>query len=332
MADDSKKKRRHKKNKGEENMIYPETTISKPQPVNQVYTTTSQTLVEDAKQYLNLDLNSMSSSTQLKYKLYLDFLTKAVELKKAQAPSEQMYNLLLSVNEKKQDFLSVKIKNKYVLIPIEKDLETAKEFFDVKYKKLQDKDKFHKKLVDKGNQMNREKVEISQKADEKRKQLIKEAEDYVKELQKKQEDETEEREKLIAENMRMKKEIERCLLEGLTMKGQFDQEMMESQERLQRLEGKNGKGGLQKTMDELSKNAQKSVLENTQLKTEIMTLQQKNAEMEKLSTMFDEQFEKISKEMEDKKTETIFTASENVEIKERVKTGKMDKVEMAALL
>ena len=100
MADDSKKKRRHKKNKGEENMIYPETTISKPQPVNQVYTTTSQTLVEDAKQYLNLDLNSMSSSTQLKYKLYLDFLTKAVELKKAQAPSEQMYNLLLSVNEK----------------------------------------------------------------------------------------------------------------------------------------------------------------------------------------------------------------------------------------
>lgn len=332
MADDSKKKRRYKKNKGEENMIYPETTISKPQPVNQVYTTTSQTLVEDAKQYLNLDLNSMSSSTQLKYKLYLDFLTKAVELKKAQAPSEQMYNLLLSVNEKKQDFLSVKIKNKYVLIPIEKDLETAKEFFDIKYKKLQDKDKFHKKLVDKGNQMNREKVEISQKADEKRKQLIKEAEDYVKELQKKQEDETEEREKLIAENMRMKKEIERCLLEGLTMKGQFDQEMMESQERLQRLEGKNGKGGLQKTMDELSKNAQKSVLENTQLKTEIMTLQQKNAEMEKLSTMFDEQFEKISKEMEDKKTETIFTASENVEIKERVKTGKMDKVEMAALL
>ena len=241
MADDSKKKRRYKKNKGEENMIYPETTISKPQPVNQVYTTTSQTLVEDAKQYLNLDLNSMSSSTQLKYKLYLDFLTKAVELKKAQAPSEQMYNLLLSVNEKKQDFLSVKIKNKYVLIPIEKDLETAKEFFDIKYKKLQDKDKFHKKLVDKGNQMNREKVEISQKADEKRKQLIKEAEDYVKELQKKQEDETEEREKLIAENMRMKKEIERCLLEGLTMKGQFDQEMMESQERLQRLEGKNGK-------------------------------------------------------------------------------------------
>lgn len=332
MADDSKKKRRYKKNKGEENMIYPETTIAKPQPVNQVYSTTSKTLVEDAKQYLNLDLNSMSSATQLKYKLYLDFLTKAIELKKAQAPSEQMYNLLLSVNEKKQDYLSVKVKNKYALMPIAKDVETAKEFFDAKYKKLQDKDKFHKKLVDKGNQMNREKVEISQKADEKRKQIIQEAEDYVKELQKKQQDETEEREKLIAENMRMKKEIERCLLEGLNMKGQFDKEMMESQERIQRLEGKNGKGGIQKTMDELSKNAQKSVLENTQLKTEIMTLQQKNAEMEKLSTMFDEQFEKISKEMEEKKTETIFTASENVEIKERVKTGKMDKVEMAALL
>lgn len=116
----------------------------------------------------------------LKYKPFLETISKALELKDDPANQTKVYQLLLAMNEKKMKSTIQTINNKFEVIPLEEDFEIAKKLFEKTEKKYQDKDKLQRLIVDKGNQLNKDKVTISKNGDEERKALIKEAEEYAK--------------------------------------------------------------------------------------------------------------------------------------------------------
>ena len=116
--------------------------------------------IKNAKEYLDLDLSESSAATQLKFKTYIDQLTQSLELKKDESNKEKLINILLDINSKILNSQNELIQNKYELIPLEKKQNEAKEIFEQKLKKYQDKDKFQKMLVDKGNGINLEKDKI----------------------------------------------------------------------------------------------------------------------------------------------------------------------------
>ena len=142
--------------------------------------------IKNCKQYLDLDLSSKSVAGLLQYKLILDSLSKALELKDQtdESSSKKLREIFLSVNKLNLD---VKINNikKMLEKPLQKDLDAAEEVFNARHKKYEERKNIHNKLVDKGNKIQQERAEMIKRYEDERKNLIKESEDYVKELQKK---------------------------------------------------------------------------------------------------------------------------------------------------
>lgn len=335
MADEKNKRRQNPNKISGEGYIRIASSIAKVPTVKQPYMATSKTLQEDAKHFLNINIEGMSTNTLLQYKTYLDLLSQATELKKQSAPANKMYDLLLSAHKTKNKYVSVRIKNRFTLRQMQRDSEIALDYFKNKIEQFTIKDKFHKQLVSRGNQLDDEKNKISQEAEEKRKKIIKEAEDYVKELEKKQEEESEERGQLLAESRRMKEVIEESTKEGQELQEQYEKEMKEIQERIEKEkneEKKKKNREIQKQIEDLRRNIEKYSKENIQLKKDIDELRKKNGELEELSRAFDNEKYKMTKQMDEQQRESVFILGENEEIKERVKTAKMNKEEMAVLL
>ena len=113
MTGEKNKRRKNHNNKINEGYIQIASSIAKVPTVKQTYMTTSKTLKEDAKHYLNIDIEGLSTNNLLQYKAYLDFLSQVIELKRQSAPANRMYDLLLSINKRKHDYISVRVKNKY---------------------------------------------------------------------------------------------------------------------------------------------------------------------------------------------------------------------------
>ena len=172
--------------------------------------------IKNCKQYLDLDLSSKSVGGLLPYKLILDSLSQAIELKEQvdESSINKLREIFLSVNKANFD---IKINNikKTIEKPIQKDLEEAEEVFNARHKKYEERKNIHNKLVDKGNKIQEERNEMINKYEEERKKLIKESEDYVKDLQEKTNPNNPERKKLLEENENLKKEIQNYVNEGL---------------------------------------------------------------------------------------------------------------------
>lgn len=335
MADEKNKRRQIQNKISNEGYIRIASSIAKVPTVKQTYMATSKTLQEDAKHYLKINIEGMSTNTLLQYKTYLDFLSHATELQKQSASANQMYDLLLSVHKTKNKYVAVRIKNKYTLRQMQRDSEIALDYFKNKIEQFTIKDKFHKQLVSRGNQLDDEKNKISQEAAEKRKKIMKEVDDYVKEIEKKQQEEAEEREKLLAENKRMKEVIEQSIKEGQQLQEQFEKEMKEIQEKIEKEKNEKKKKKnreIQKQIEELRRNIEKYSKENIQLKKDLDELRKKNGELAELSIAFDNEKYKMTKQMDEQQKESVFILGENEEIKQRVKTIKMNKEEMASLL
>ena len=92
--------------------------------------------IKNCKQYLDLDLSSKSAGGLLPYKLILDSLSQALELKDKtdESTTNKMREIFLSINKANIDLKISNIKKKTEK-PLQKDLDEANEVFNTSHKK-----------------------------------------------------------------------------------------------------------------------------------------------------------------------------------------------------
>ena len=288
--------------------------------------------IKNCKEYLNLDLSSKSVAGLLQYRLILDSLSQALELKDQtdESSSKKLREIFLSVNKSNLD---VKINNikKMLEKPLQKDLEAAEEVFNARHKKYEERKNIHNKLVDKGNKIQQERAEMIKRYEDERKNLIKESEDYVKELQKKTDPNEPERKKLLEENQKLKDDIQSYINEGLKMKEDFDKQLKEGGFDIKNFEEKS-KLQFQNTIESFQEKAQGGILLNTSLKTELLQLQQKNQELERFQKAAAQQYETLQSEIKKKANESILLSTENLEMQARINEAQNNKEELYNLI
>ena len=289
--------------------------------------------ITNCKKYLDLDLSSKSAGSLLKYKFILDSLSEAIELKNK--PEEQSTNklrdLFLSINKNCLNLDIENIKAKSDLKPAEKDLEAAKDAFNAQKKKYEDKKKFQDLLIAKGNKVQDERNNLFEELENERKKLVSDAEAYVRDLQDKADPKNPERKLLIEENERLKNEIKKYVDEGIKMKEEFDKSLKESGFDIKNFE-EQSKMDFQKTIQSFQEKAQGGILLNTSLRTELIQIKQRNAELEKVKVMADKQYENLKNEIQNKINETVLLNTENFEIRMRMTENPNNKEEVLKLL
>jgi hypothetical protein len=288
--------------------------------------------IKNCKDYLDLDLSSKSAGGLLPYKLIIDSLTQAIELKNQTDESsiKKMQDLFLSINKANYDVKISNIKKK-IEKPLQQDLDAAEEVFNAKHKKYEERKNLHNKLVDKGNKIQEDRNEMIKKYEDERNELIKESEDYVKSLQEKTDPNNPERKKLLEENEKLKGDIQKFINEGLKLKEDFDKSLKDGGLDIKNFEEKS-KLDFQNTIQSFQEKAQGGILLNTSLKTELLQLRQKNQELDRFQKMADEQYNKLQEEIQKKVNESISLSTENHEMIARINESHNNKEELMNLI
>ena len=288
--------------------------------------------IKNCKDYLDLDLSSKSAGGLLPYKLIIDSLTQAIELKNQTDESsiKKMQDLFLSINKANFDVKISNIKKK-IEKPLQQDLDAAEEVFNAKHKKYEERKNLHNKLVDKGNKIQEDRNEMIKKYEDERNELIKESEDYVKSLQEKTDPNNPERKKLLEENEKLKGDIQKFINEGLKLKEDFDKSLKDGGLDIKNFEEKS-KLDFQNTIQSFQEKAQGGILLNTSLKTELLQLRQKNQELDRFQKMADEQYNKLQEEIQKKVNESISLSTENHEMIARINESHNNKEELMNLI
>ena len=288
--------------------------------------------VKNCKQYLNLDLSSKSVGGLLPYKFLLDSLTKALEFKeKADEDScNKLRELYLSVNKENYDIKISNIKKKMEK-PLKSDLDEANKVFNQRNKEYEEKQNFHKKLVEKGNKIQEDRNEMIKKSEEARQKLINDSNDYVKDLQQQTDPNNPERKKLLEENENLKKQIQDTIQEGLKMKDDFDKMLQQSGLALDQMQ----KGKEEEIKDTLNKFQEKTtnqIFANTQLKTELLQLKQRNEEFAKFKISAENQCKQFEAEIKNKQDESLKLSYENMDMQNRIQESTKNKTEVLNLM
>ena len=288
--------------------------------------------IKNCKQYLDLDLSSKSAGGLLPYKLILDSLSQALELKDQtdESSTNKLREIFLSVSNTNID-LKISNINKKLEKPLQQDLDKANEVFNASHKRCEDKRKFHNLLVEKGNKLQEDRNEMINRYEKERQDLVKESEDYVKGLQAKTDPKDPERKKIIDENQRLKNEIQKFIDEGMKMKDDFDKQLKEGGFDIKNFEEKS-KLDFQNTIESFQQKAQGGILLNTSLKTELLQLQKRNEELEKFQKMANEQYNKLQQEIKNKIDESIRISTENIEMQNRITESQNNKEELLKLI
>ena len=288
--------------------------------------------IKNCKQYLDLDLSSKSAGGLLPYKLILDSLSQALELKDQtdESSTNKLREIFLSVSNTNID-LKISNINKKLEKPLQQDLDKANEVFNASHKRCEDKRKFHNLLVEKGNKLQEDRNEMINRYEKERQDLVKESEDYVKGLQAKTDPKDPERKKIIDENQRLKNEIQKFIDEGMKMKDDFDKQLKEGSFDIKSFEEKS-KLDFQNTIESFQQKAQGGILLNTSLKTELLQLKKRNEELEKFQKMANEQYNKLQQEIKNKIDESIRISTENIEMQNRITKSKNNKEEILKLM
>ena len=289
--------------------------------------------ITNCKNYLDLDLSSKSAGSLLKYKFILDSLSEAIQLKDTtdESSTKKLRDLYININKNCLNLDIENIKSKKDIKPLEKDLETAQEAYNAQKKKYDDKKKFQDLLITKGNKVQDERNNLFDELENERKKLITDAEAYVRDLQEKLDPKNPERKKLIEENERLKKEIKKYVDVGLKMKEEFDNSLKDSGLDIKNFE-EQSKMDFQKTIQSFQEKAQGGILLNTSLKTELLQIKQRNAELQKVKLMADKQYENLQNEIQNKINETVLLNTENFEIRMRMTENPNNKEEILKLL
>ena len=288
--------------------------------------------IKNCKQYLDLDLSSKSAGGLLPYKLILDSLSQALELKDKtdESTTNKMREIFLSINKANIDLKISNIKKKTEK-PLQKDLDEANEVFNTSHKKYEEKRKFHNLLVEKGNKLQEDRNEMIKKYENERQELVKESENYVKELQEKTDPKNPERKKLLDENQKLKDDIQKFINEGMKMKDDFDKNLKEGGFDIKNFE-EQSKLNFQSTIESFQQKAQGGILLNTSLKTELLQLRQRNQELERFQKMANEQYNKLQQEIKNKANESIRISTENIEMQLRITESQNNKEELVRLI
>ena len=288
--------------------------------------------IKNCKQYLDLDLSSKSAGGLLPYKLILDSLSQALELKDQtdESSTNKLREIFLSVNNTNID-LKISNLNKKLEKPLQQDVDKANEVFNANHKRCEDKRKFHNLLVEKGNKLQEDRNEMINKYEKERQDLVKASEDYVKGLQAKTDPKDPERKKIIDENQRLKNEIQKFIDEGMKMKDDFDKQLKEGGFDIKSFEEKS-KLDFQNTIESFQQKAQGGILLNTSLKTELLQLKKRNEELEKFQKMANDQYNKLQQEIKNKIDESIRISTENLEMQNRITESQNNKEELLKLL
>ena len=270
--------------------------------------------IKNCKLYLDLDLSSKSAGGLLPYKFLLDSLTKAIENKdKTDEDSlNKLKEIFISVNKANYD---IKISNekKKLEKPLKSELDEAEAYFNEKHKKYEERKNFHNKLV------------------EKRQKLVDESNDYVKDLQKQTDPNNPERKKLLEENENLKKQIQDTIQEGLKIKDDFDKMLQQSGLAMDALEKKKGLD-IQNTLNEFQEKTTNNILLNTSLKTELLELRKKNAELAKFKITAEAQCAQFEKEIKNKVDESMKLSYENLDLQNRIQESSKNKEEVLKLI
>ena len=288
--------------------------------------------VKNCKQYLNLDLSSKSVGGLLPYKFLLDSLTKALEFKEKtdEDSCNKLRELYLSVNKENYDIKISNIKKKMEK-PLKSDLDEANEVFNQRNKEYEEKQSFHKKLVEKGNKIQEDRNEMIKKSEEARQKLINDSNDYVKDLQQQTDPNNPERKKLLEENENLKKQIQDTIQEGLKMKDDFDKMLQQSGLALDQMQ----KGKEEEIKDTLNKFQEKTtnqIFANTQLKTELLQLKQRNEEFAKFKISAENQCKQFEAEIKNKQDESLKLSYENMDMQNRIQESTKNKTEVLNLM
>ena len=289
--------------------------------------------ITNCKNYLDLDLSSKSAGSLLKYKFILDSLSEAIQLKDTtdESSTKKLRDLYININKNCLNLDIENIKSKKDIKPLEKDLETAQEAYNAQKKKYDDKKKFQDLLITKGNKVQDERNNLFDELENERKKLISDAEAYVRDLQEKVDPKNPERKRLIEENERLKNEIKKYVDEGIKMKEEFDKSLKEGGFDIKNFE-EQSKMDFQKTIQSFQEKAQGGILLNTSLKTELLQIKQRNAELQKVKLMADKQYENLQNEIQNKINETVLLNTENFEIRMRMTENPNNKEEILKLL
>ena len=288
--------------------------------------------VKNCKQYLNLDLSSKAVGAILPYKFLLDSLTKALEFKEKtdEDSCNKLRELYLSVNKENYDIKISNIKKKMEK-PLKSDLDEANEVFNQRNKEYEEKQNFHKKLVEKGNKIQEDRNEMIKKSEEARQKLINDSNDYVKDLQQQTDPNNPERKKLLEENENLKKQIQDTIQEGLKMKDDFDKMLQQSGLALDQMQ----KGKEEEIKDTLNKFQEKTtnqIFANTQLKTELLQLKQRNEEFAKFKISAENQCKQFEAEIKNKQDESLKLSYENMDMQNRIQESTKNKTEVLNLM
>ena len=288
--------------------------------------------IKNCKDYLDLDLSSKSAGGLLPYKLILDSLSQAIELKNQNDEScnKKLLDIFLSVNKANLDLKIGNIK-KMTEKPLPQDLQEAEKAFNAQHKKYEDRKNLHNKLVDKGNKLQEDRNQMIKDYEARRLKLIKDSEDYVRDLQSKTDPNNPDRKVLLEENEKLKKDIQKYVNEGLKMKEDFDKQLKEGGFDIKNFEEKSKKD-FQNTIESFQEKAQGGIILNTSLKTELLQLQQRNQELERFKKMADDQYNKLQQEIKNKANESIRISTENLEMQMRINETTNNKEELIKLI
>ena len=288
--------------------------------------------LKNCKLYLNLDLSSKSAGGLLPYKFILDSLSKSLENK--DKTDEDSYNKLreifISVNKANFDIKIGNIKKKNEK-PNKIDLDEAEGLFQQKHKVYEERKNFYNKLVEKGNKLQEDRNDMIKSYEEKKQKLIDESNDYVKNLQKETDPENPERKKLLEENENLKKQIQDTIQEGLKMKDDFDKMLKDSGLSLDNLEKTKGLD-IQNTLNQFQEKTTSQIMLNTSLKTQLLEIKGKNAELERFKVTAENQCEQFEKEIKNKVDESMKLSYENLDMQNRIQASSQNKVEVLNLI
>ena len=283
--------------------------------------------IKNCKLYLDLDLSSKSAGGLLPYKFLLDSLTKAIENKdKTDEDSlNKLKEIFISVNKANYD---IKISNekKKLEKPLKSELDEAEAYFNEKHKKYEERKNFHNKLVEKGNKLQEDRNNMIKHYEEERQKLVDESNDYVKDLQKQTDPNNPERKKLLEENENLKKQIQDTIQEGLKIKDDFDKMLQQRELAMDALEKKKG------IENEFQEKTTNNILLNTSLKTELLELRKKNAELAKFKITAEAQCAQFEKEIKNKVDESMKLSYENLDLQNRIQESSKNKEEVLKLI
>ena len=277
-------------------------------------------------------LSSKSAGGLLPYKFILDSLSKSLENK--DKTDEDSYNKLreifISVNKANFDIKIGNIKKKNEK-PNKIDLDEAEGLFQQKHKVYEERKNFYNKLVEKGNKLQEDRNDMIKSYEEKKQKLIDESNDYVKNLQKETDPENPERKKLLEENENLKKQIQDTIQEGLKMKDDFDKMLKDSGLSLDNLEKTKGLD-IQNTLNQFQEKTTSQIMLNTSLKTQLLEIKGKNAELERFKVTAENQCEQFEKEIKNKVDESMKLSYENLDMQNRIQASSQNKVEVLNLI